>query len=42
MASKKQTITNFFKPCNKEKPNNETSKSNDLSLMDQVNLQPNM
>ena len=34
MASKKQTITNFFKSCNKEKPSSETSKSSDLSLMD--------
>ena len=42
MASKKQTITNFFKPCNKEKSGSETSKSSDLSLMDQVNLQPNV
>ena len=42
MASKKQTITNFFKPCNKEKPSSETSKSSDLSLMDQVNLQANL
>ena len=33
MASKKQTITNFFKPCNKEKPNSETSKSSALLLM---------
>ena len=39
---KKKTITNFFKPCNKEKPNSEISKSNNLSLMDQVNLQPNV
>ena len=38
MASKKQTITNFFKPCNKEKSSSETSKSSDLSLMDKVNL----
>ena len=30
MASKKQTITNFFKPCNNEKPSSETSKSSDL------------
>ena len=42
MASKKQTITNFFKPCNKEKSGSETSKSSDLSLMDQVNLQLNV
>ena len=44
MASKKQTITNynFLKPCNKEKPSSETSKSIDLSLMDQVNLQSNV
>ena len=40
MASKKQTMTNFFKPCNKEKPSSETFKSSDL--MDQVNLQPNV
>ena len=31
MASKKQTITIFFKACNKEKPSSETSKSSDLS-----------
>ena len=42
MALKKQTITNFFKPCNKEKSGSETSKSSDLSLMDQVNLQLNV
>ena len=42
MASKKQTITIFFKPCNNEKPSSETSKSSDLSLMDQVHLQPNV
>ena len=42
MALKKPTITNFFKPCNKEKPSTETSKSSDLSLMDLVNLQPNV
>ena len=42
MASKKQTMTNFFKPCNKEKPSSETSKSSDLSLIDQVNLQENL
>ena len=42
MASKKQTITIFFKPCSKEKPSSETSKSRDLSLMDQANLQPNV
>ena len=42
MASKKQTVTNFFKPCSKEKPSSKTSKSSDLSLMDQVNLQPNV
>ena len=42
MASKKQTITSFFKPCNKAKPSSEKFKSSDLSLMDQVNLQPNV
>ena len=42
ITSKKQTITNFFKLCYKEKPSSETSKSCDLSLMDQVNLQPNV
>ena len=42
MASKKQTIKKFFKPCNKKKPSSETSKSSDLLLMDQVNLQPNV
>ena len=42
MASKKQTITNSFKPCNEEKRSSETSKSSDLSLMDQVSLQQNV
>ena len=38
----KPTITNVFKPCNNEMPSSETSKSSDLSLMDQVNFHPNV